>query len=431
MANELILEIGTEEIPALFLAESSSNLKKLTEDSFSKNSLIFSKVETFYTPRRLVVKVSGLLPKQEDKLIENFGPPKKIAYDENGNPSKAATGFAKSQGVEVKDLKIAKRDNGEFLSYKKKIKGTSTVKVLSGLLPEIIQSIHFRKSMKWGDSSLVFTRPIRWLMCVYNGKKLSLELEELKSDSKSFGHRFNAPKAFTVKDWKSYSSELKKRNVLLNQDDRKDFIESSVKALAKKLGGFTETDEELLETVTNLVEYPVIIHGSFEKRFLNLPPEVLISVMKKHQKYFPVYSKGNKLLPYFIFVCGTDVKDTKVVINGNERVLRARFTDAEFFWNEDLKHPLENNLTRLDSMVFLSQVGSYLQKTKRLEKLSDELSTACNIKSETAKNLVRAARLCKADLVSQMVFEFAELQGTIGKYYAIESGENKDVFCCN
>ncbi len=427
MANELILEIGTEEIPALFLAESSSNLKKLTEDSFSKNSLPFSKVETFYTPRRLVVKVSGLLPKQEDKLIENFGPPKKIAYDENGNPSKAATGFAKSQGVEVKDLKIAKRDNGEFLSYKKKIKGTSTVKVLSGLLPEIIQSIHFRKSMKWGDSSLVFTRPIRWLMCVYNGKKLSFELEELKSDSKSFGHRFNAPKTFTVKDWKSYSSELKKRNVLLNQDDRKDFIESSVKALAKKLGGFTETDEELLETVTNLVEYPVIIHGSFEKRFLNLPPEVLISVMNKHQKYFPVYSKGNKLLPYFIFVCGTNVKDTKVVINGNERVLRARFTDAEFFWNEDLKHPLENNLTRLDSMVFLSQVGSYLEKTKRLEKLSDELGTACNIKSETAKNLVRAARLCKADLVSQMVFEFAELQGTIGKYYAIESGENKDV----
>lgn len=427
MANELILEIGTEEIPALFLAESSSNLKKLTEDNFKKNSINFEKVETFYTPRRLVVKVSGLLPKQEDTLIESFGPPRKIAYDDKGNPTKAATGFAKSQGVEVKDLKIAKRDNGEFLSFKKKIKGISTEKVLKDLLPEIIKSIHFRKSMKWGESPLVFTRPIRWLMCIYNGKKLSFELEELKSDSKSFGHRFNAPKPFTVKDWKGYSTELKKRNIVLDQDERKEFISKKVNALAKKLGGFTELDHELLETVTNLVEYPVVIHGSFEEKFLKLPPEVLISVMKKHQKYFPVYKKGGKLLPYFIFVCGTEVNNTAVVVNGNERVLRARFTDAEFFWNEDLKHPLENNLTRLDSMVFLSQVGSYLEKTKRLEKLSGELSKACDIDKETTENLVRAARLCKADLVSQMVFEFADLQGIIGKYYAIEAGETKEV----
>ena len=199
MANELILEIGTEEIPALFLGESSSNLQKLTEDSFEKNSLVFSGIDIFYTPRRLVLRVSGLLPKQKETVTESFGPPKKIAYDENGNPTKAAIGFAKSQGVEVKDLKIAKRDNGEFLSFKKKIKGISTEKVLKDLLPEIIKSIHFRKSMKWGDSSLVFTRPIRWLMCIYNNKKLVFELEELKSSSTSCGHRFNSPKPFTVK----------------------------------------------------------------------------------------------------------------------------------------------------------------------------------------------------------------------------------------
>ena len=427
MANELILEIGTEEIPALFLAESSLNLKKLTEDSFEKNSLVFSTIDVFYTPRRMVMKVSGLLPKQKEKVTESFGPPKKIAYDDKGNPTKAAIGFAKSQGVEVKDLKIAIRDSGEFLSFRKKIKGISTDKVLKDLLPDIIKSIHFRKSMKWGESSLVFTRPIRWLMCIYNGEKLSFELEELKSNSKSFGHRFNAPKPFAVKDWKGFSSELKKRNIILAQQERKDFISKKVNALAKKLGGLTELDQELLETVTNLVEYPVVIHGKFEKRFLNLPAEVLISVMKKHQKYFPVYSKGGELLPYFIFVCGTDVNNTAVVVKGNERVLRARFTDAEFFWNEDLKHPLEENLNKLDSMVFLSQVGSYLEKTKRLEKLSGELSTACDINKEIGKNLVRAARLCKADLVSQMVFEFADLQGIIGKYYANESGEKKEV----
>jgi len=428
MANELILEIGTEEIPALFLAESSSNLKKLTENNFKNNSLIFSDVETFYTPRRMVMKVSGLLPKQKETVTESFGPPKKIAYDDKGNPTKAAIGFAKSQGVTVKDLKITKRDNGEFLSFTKKIKGISTEKVLKELLPEIIKSIHFRKSMKWGESALTFTRPIRWLMCTYNGKKLVFELEELKSNSISYGHRFTAPKPFTVKDWKSYSSELKKRNVLLNQHERKEFIIEKVNALAKKLGGYTELDEELLETVTNLVEYPVVIHGNFEKKFLNLPPEVLISVMKKHQKYFPVYTKGGKLLPFFIFVCGTQVDDTSVVANGNERVLRARFTDAEFFWKEDLKSPLEDNLKKLESMVFLSQVGNYLEKTLRLEKLSAELVKNCGITNKkTANDLIRSARLSKADLVSQMVFEFAELQGIIGKYYANESGENKEV----
>ena len=428
MANELILEIGTEEIPALFLAESSSNFKKLTEESFEKNSLIFSGVETFYTPRRMVIKVSGLLPKQKEIIQESFGPPKKIAYDEKGNPTKAAIGFAKSQGVGVKDLNITKRDNGEFLSYKKKIKGISTDKVLKQVLPEIIKSIHFRKSMKWGDSSLTFTRPIRWILCIYNGKKLSFELEELKSGSISYGHRFNSPKPFTVKDWKGYLSELKKRKILLNQDERKDLISKQVNALAKKLGGFTELDEELLETVTNLVEYPVVIHGNFEKRFLNLPPEVLISVMKKHQKYFPVYAKNGKLLPYFIFVCGTQVADTKVVASGNERVLRARFTDAEFFWNEDLKSPLEENLKKLESMVFLSQVGNYLEKTLRLEKLSTELIKNCGISNKKiASNLKRSARLSKADLVSQMVFEFAELQGIMGKYYANASGENKEI----
>lgn len=336
MKNELLLEIGTEEIPALFLQESSSDLNRLINQEFEKNSLSFAGIETFYTPRRITAKVSGLLPTQKGKTVENFGPPKKIAFDESGNPTKAAIGFARSQGVEVNKLKLVKRNNGEFLAFSKKIKGQKTENVLKELLPHIIDSIHFKKSMRWGVGSMTFARPIRWILCVYNGKKLVFELEGQKSDSKSYGHRFSSPKAFTVRSWSDYNTGLKKRSVFLDQAERKKYIETEIDKLAKKLGGVVEKDPELLETVTNLVEYPVALHGTFEKKFLDIPKEVLISVMKYHQKYFPVFSKSGKLMPYFIFISGTEVKDNKVVVRGNERVLRARFTDGEFFWNEDL-----------------------------------------------------------------------------------------------
>ena len=366
MKNELILEIGTEEIPALFLKESSANLNRTIKDEFNNNSLSFQSVETYYTPRRLVTKVTGLLPKQKEKVIENFGPPRKIAFDEKGNPTKAAVGFAKSQGVDVKQLDIVKRDNGEFLAVRKKLKGQSTDKVLKELLPRIISSVSFRKSMRWGYGKTTFARPIRWIMCIYNGKKLVFTLENLKSDSKSYGHRFSSPKPFSSKNWNEYTTQLKKRNILLDHSERKKLIEKEINRLATKLGGSVEKDEELLETVTNLVEYPVVLHGRFEQKFLGLPEEVLISVMKNHQKYFALFSKTKKLLPYFIFVSGTHVKDNKVVIKGNERVIRARFTDAEFFYNEDSRQPLETKLKELKPMVFLSQIGSYLQEAPHL-----------------------------------------------------------------
>lgn len=426
MKNELILEIGTEEIPALFLEESTSNLNQKIKQEFEKNSLSFEDVQIFYTPRRIVVKVSGLLPKQKDQVIENFGPPKKIAFDENGKPTKAAIGFAKSQGVDVNKLDIAKRDNGEFLAFKKKVKGRKTDKVLIELFPEIIHSIPFRKSMRWGYGKKTFARPIRWLMCLYERKKLSFEFENIKSGNKSYGHRFSSTKPFSPKNWTDYLNELKKNDVLLDQTERKEFIDEEINKLASKLGGFVKRDEELLETVTNLVEYPVVLNGTFEKRFLKLPEEVLISVMKNHQKYFPVFSKSKKLLPYFIFVSGTQVKDNNIVIKGNERVIRARFTDAEFFWNEDIKKPLDNNISELKSMVFLSKIGNYFEKTRRLENLSNDLALLCK-KQKIKDDLKRSATLSKADLVSQMVFEFPELQGTMGKYYANESREKTGI----
>ena len=426
MKNELVLEIGTEEIPALFLEESSSNLHKIIRQEFEKNSLSFGNVETFYTPRRLTTKVSNLLPDQKERTIENFGPPKRIAFDSQGKPTKAALGFAKSQGVDVRQLDVVERDKGEFLAFRKKTKGEKTDKVLKNLLPEIINSIHFRKSMRWGYGNITFARPIRWIMCIYGGKKLEFKLENLRSDSKSYGHRFSSQKPFSPKNWNNYITQLKKRDVYLDQSERKKFIEENIDKLASKLGGFVEKDEELLETVANLVEYPVVLHGTFERKFLKLPKEVLTSVMKNHQKYFPLFSKSNKILPYFIFVCGTRVKHNETVIKGNERVIRARFNDAEFFFEEDSKQTLEKKLDELKTMVFLSRIGSYYEKTKRLEKLSYQITKLCR-KNNLEKDLKEAALLSKYDLTTKMVFELPELQGIMGKYYSLHHGVGKNI----
>lgn len=427
MRNELLLEIGAEEIPALFLKKAQTDLKNLVEKELENISLNFTIVQTFSTPRRITLLVKGLEDKQQDQIIETFGPPKKIAYDENGYPTKAAIGFAKSQNIEIDKIQIAKRDNGEFLCVINKLKGKKTSQILKELLPDIITSIPFKKSMRWGNGKITFARPIRWITCIYNGKTVPFKIENIKSSNKSRGHRFNSIKPFKIESFEHYSKTLETNNVLINSKDREKLILNEAEKMVAKVDGKLILDKELLETVVNIVEYPVVLTGEFDKKYLELPKEVLISVMKNHQKYFPVYMRDiDELIPYFIFVCGTKVKDNKVVIKGNERVLRARFNDAEFFWDDDRKKPLEKNLEKLESMVFLSQIGSYHQKTKRLEKLSERLSILCD-KKNIKEDVKRAATLSKADLVSQMVFEFPELQGTMGKYYAKESGEKEAV----
>ncbi len=427
MSNELLLEIGTEEIPALFLNKAETDLKTLVEKELKNLSLNFSTVKTFGTPRRLALLVNNLEMKQQDQTIETFGPPKKIAFDESGNPTKAALGFAKSQNVEIEKVEITKRDNGEFLCVKNRLKGRKTSEILKELLPEIINSISFAKSMRWGSGKITFARPIRWIGCVYGGKTVPFSIENIKSSNKSFGHRFNSPKSFKIENFEQYQKTLENNYVILDSRKREKTILDEAKKLANKVKGKLVDYEELMETVVNIIEYPVVLIGEFEKKYLNLPKEVLISVMKNHQKYFPVYKQNSdNLLPYFIFACGTKVRDNEVVIRGNGRVLRARFSDAEFFWDEDRKKPLEVNLKRLESMVFLSKIGSYLEKTKRLEYLSEKIAMLCK-KEDIKENVKRAATLSKADLVSQMVFEFPELQGIMGRYYAKESGENEEV----
>lgn len=428
MAKELIVEIGTEEIPAGFLDYAVKDLESLCKKALQENSLAYESVECYGTPRRLALRVNGLPDKQEDRTEEAYGPPVKIAFDEDGNPTKPALGFAKAQGVDMKDVTTVTRDRGEFLAVKRGIKGQKTDKILKDILPALILSIPFRKSMKWGDGDVTFVRPLRWILAVFGGKTLTFNIENLKSSNKSYGHRFMSPKGFKVADWNQYQEGLKNGYVQLDQIKRREDIQKETSELADKIGGYIEQDDDLLETVGNLVEIPVVLKGDFEEDFLSLPKEVLISVMKNHQKYFPVFSKSKKdeLLPHFIFVCGTPVKDPDVVSKGNERVIRARFTDARFFYDEDKSSPLSEKLEDLKGMVYLSEVGSYYDKTERLKILAKELGNKLGFQNNT-KDIVRAAFLSKADLATQMVFEFPELQGIMGNYYAVISGETPEV----
>lgn len=428
MAKELILEIGTEEIPAGFLDYAIADLCSLAKKALDGNALSYESIDSYGTPRRLTLRIQGLPDKQEDRTEEAFGPPVKIAYDEKGNPTKPALGFAKAQGVNINELTTVKRDRGDFLAFKKEIKGEKTNKILIEILPELILSLPFRKSMKWGDGDITFVRPLKWILALFGGKTISFNLENLKSSNKSYGHRFMQPKGFKVTNWDDYIEGLEQGYVLLDQTKRRDTISDEIAQLADKLGGFIPEDSDLLETVSNLVETPVVLKGNFEEEFLTLPNEVLISVMKNHQKYFAVFSKSNKdkLLPHFIFVCGTPVKDNDVVSKGNERVIRARFTDARFFYNEDKSAPLWDKLENLKGMVYLSDVGSYYDKTDRLKTLANELGNNLGFENNT-RHIIRAASLSKADLATQMVFEFPELQGIMGKYYAETSGETSEV----
>lgn len=420
MEKELILEIGTEEIPALFLEKAREDLGNILSGELRDKGVEFEEMEIFYTPRRLSARVSGLQRKQGDRTTENFGPPKRIAFDEDGKPTKAAVGFARSQRVDVEELVIAKRDNGEFLCVRKTVKGKKTSSVLKEILPGVISSIPFRKSMRWGDGKLTFARPIRWIAALYDDKPVKFSVENIKSSDRSFGHRFTSPKPFRVTSWRNYLKTLEKNNVVADPEKRKEIIRRDTEDAAKKIGGTIKEDPELLETVVNLVEHPTVLVGEFEEKYLRLPEEVLISVMKNHQKYFPVYSeKTGKLLPCFIFVCGTPVKDKQVIIRGNERVIRARLNDAEFFFSEDTKKSLSAYTEDLESMVFLSDIGTYSEKVERMRMLAADIFAS--------PDLERAAELSKSDLATQMVFEFAELQGVMGKYYSLTSKEKKTV----
>ncbi|MCK5232805.1 MAG: glycine--tRNA ligase subunit beta, partial [Desulfobulbaceae bacterium] len=425
MAHELLFEIGTEELPAGFIMPALENIKNILTKKLSDFSLKFGEIKTVATPRRLTVSISDLTDRQPDSIEEITGPPKKAAYDADGNPTKAALGFAKSRNASVDDLKVVATPKGEYLMLVSEKKGKETIAILPELLVELIRELPFPKSMRWGTGSTSFARPIQWLLALYGGNVVRFQIENISSGNITKGHRFMAPDPFEVKDFTNYLDKLRKAHVMADISERRNGLMKEINQAARQAEGTILPDDELIEIVTQLVETPHAICGTFEKRFLDLPSNVLITAMREHQKYFAVINENNKLLPNFIAVNNTMVKDAKLGAEGHQRVLRARLEDALFFFREDKKRPLADRVADLSGVIFQAKLGTLLEKTERITKLAGLMAE--KLAPDLTETVKRTARLSKSDLLTAMVNEFPTLQGVMGRDYAILDGEKMEV----
>ncbi len=425
--KKLLLEIGTEEIPARFMPWALNRLKELFEEYFSSYRIDFGDVKTYGTPRRLVVLVEDVAEKQKDTVEEIKGPPRERAYDKNGNPTAAAIGFAKSKGVQIEDLVIKKTDQGEYVFAVKEHPGKETKEVLKEVLPLIIRKLVFPKNMYWNWQNLRFSRPIRWILCLIDDEVLEFNLEGLKSGRITRGHRFMGKKQIEIENPDDYFKKMEENFVIVDPDERKQKMISQIRSIEHEIGGKAELEEDLVEENVFLVEYPVVFYGSFSKEYLQLPKEVLVTSMKTHQRYFPVFDNEGKLMPYFIAVSNNRATNMAVVREGNERVLRARLEDANFFFKEDLKLNLRDLVEGLKNVVFQEKLGSMYDKVIRIKHISAFIADLLNVDDETKKFIEETAFLCKADLLTNMVYEFPELQGIMGREYALRQGEPKEV----
>ncbi len=416
MNAELILEIGTEEIPSGYIDRALHDLKQLAQIRFESNRIKHSGLKTYGTPRRIVLVGHGIADKQDDLEQEFNGPPRNVAYDKKGNPTKAALGFAKKHGVSVNDLDIVKTPKGEYLHVNKLVPGRPTSEILAEILPDMILAIPWPKSMRWGNIDCLFVRPIHWILCLLNGKVVPFELGGIKTDSFTRGHRFMSPDPMEIRSVSDYFTVMDKSFVMVDHKKRQQSVKASVETAAANAGGKVIEDVALLNTVTNLVEYPFVVSGSFGKKFLSLPEAVLITSMREHQKYFAMYDDHNHLMSRFVAVNNTRPRDKKVVIKGHERVLKARLADAVFFFREDRSRSLLTRLEDLKDVVYQADLGTSFDKVVRFKKLAQIICDHLDINRHDEIRL--AADLCKCDLVTQMVSEFPGLQGVIGKEYA-------------
>jgi glycyl-tRNA synthetase beta chain len=417
---ELVLEIGTEELPASFQLPSVAFLqeqlgKELRASRLGDESLVFN---TFATPRRLAVTAKGLLERSPDVKKKVQGPPLKTAYGADGKPTQAAIGFAKKNGVPVESLKV----EGDRLIAEQEERGQTASEALPQILGKLVAAIPFRKSMRWGDGAEAFARPVHWIGASLDGAKIALSFGDVQSSLTSMGHRFHDNQVIDLPRADAYVETLRKHRVLADWDERKAAVWAEVKRAAAGFspGAQPRIDPELLETVTGLVEEPHAVLGNFEQHFLELPPEVLVSEMRGHQKYFAVQDASGKLLPAFVAVSNTKVNDPKVSQQGYERVLRARLSDGRFFFDEDRKVTLASRVERLGRITFFNGLGTQGERSERIRELAAWLHRKTG--KANGEFLEQAARLCKADLTCGMVSEFPELQGTMGKVYALHEG---------
>ncbi len=427
--SELLFEIGTEEIPAGYIKPALQYFELAAKKHFAELGLDHGKVRTLATPRRLTLVVDDLQDTQPDRTLEHRGPSKQTGIDREGNPSKAALGFARSHGVAAEDLKVVSTKKGEYLVAFEDVKGRTAMDLLPGVLIELIKKMPFPKSMGWGHGKITFARPIQWLLAVYNGEVIEFSLEEISSNRTTLGHRFMSPAPVTVTSFDQYQDQLRKNWVIVDQDERRAMVIAEVKRAVQDHGGNERSepvlDDELVNTVTHLVEIPWGVCGSFDDKFLELPREVLVTSMREHQKYFPVIGSDGKLLPLFVAVNNNRIDDLELAVSGHQRVLRARLEDALFFFREDKKKKLADRQQALEGIVFQNKLGSMLEKSKRTAALSETL--AAKIIPEKRENAKRAALLAKCDLLTEMVGEFPSLQGVMGREYAIFDGEKQDV----
>ncbi|GGA68588.1 glycine--tRNA ligase subunit beta [Ornithinibacillus halotolerans] len=425
MAKNVLFEIGLEELPARFIDDSEKLLGEKTEQWLNDLRISFSKVETFSSPRRLAVLIHDMNETQETIEEEAKGPALKVAKDNEGNWTKAAIGFTRGQGKTTDDI------------YTKDLKGTTYIyvnKVIEGkptydLLPqfkEIIESIPFGKNMRWGEQTMRYARPIRWLVALYGNEVIPFEIAHVETNNTTFGHRFLSGK-LTINNPEDYKLLLKENYVLVDPTEREKLIVEGIKKIEAEKNVLIPIDQQLMNEVRNLVEYPTVFIGSFEEEFLKLPAEVLITSMKEHQRYFPVKSSEGELLPYFIGVRNGDANHIETVIKGNEKVLRARLSDAQFFYEEDQKNSIDFYLEKLESVVFQEKLGTISDKVNRVAAIAEKIAVALKLNQVDLNHIGRAAKISKFDLMTNMVNEFTELQGIIGEKYAHIFGEDDTV----
>ena len=426
MARTLLFEIGTEEIPSGFIVPALNFMKAFITEKFSALKLEHDTVQMFSTPRRLAMRISGLVETLPDAVETKMGPPKGIAYDKDGNPTKAGLGFAQTCGVDISEVSIAKTPKGEYLSVTKTIPGKPMIEVLPGLFEEMIGKIPFTKTMRWSNPDVRFARPVHWILSLFGKDVLSVKFGNIHAGRFTYGNRFMGKGPIEVKDPSDYEQLLEKAYVIPDLEKRKTAIWKAVGDQAKKIGAEV-LDKDLLDEVVNLLEYPHPIIGTFDETFLNLPIEVLVTVMKHHQRYFPMYAAGDgsKLKASFGAFSNIVPKDDSVVRTGNERVLKARLDDAKYFFDEDLKVPLKAYADRLKDVIFHKDLGTSYEKVERFSQVA--LSLADRIAPDKKAKVKEAAYLCKGDLNSLMVGELPELQGIMGREYALRQGIDPEV----
>jgi glycyl-tRNA synthetase len=420
-----LLEIGVEELPAADLDSAIAQLRELVPAMLADARLDHRSVSVTGTPRRLVVYVEGLAPRQQAQEIIRRGPPVRAAFDAEGNPTRAAEGFARGQGIAVEDLRRREIEGGEYVVAITRDEGRRAAEVLSELLPGLIADIRFDKTMRWNWSGVAFSRPIRWYVSLHDRGVVPFTYADIAAGRTTRGARPNGSPEIDLDSAAAYFDAMREQGIIVNRSERRAAIEQQVQALAQQVGGAVLDDPALLDEVTNLVEQPTALLGTFAEEDLTLPSEVLITVMKKHQRYFAVQDRKGRLLPVFIAVRSGDVQHLETVVEGNEHVIRARFADARYFYNEDIKRPLAAFLPELQSLMFQEDIGTYYDKAARLEGLTARISALLGLSDESGEldMAIRAARLAKADLATSLVIEMTSLQGVIGRHYALRSGE--------